>query len=1128
MILMSRFTALVLSTLVLLSFISCKQESSQENFPDGSSVKLTSPTSSNGKVDFRTVSAKQSGLNFVNRINETPGRSQIEWDYFYNGGGVAMADFDNDGLTDIFLCGNDSPNGIYRNKGNFQFEDKTSTALPNRASWTIGATIVDINNDGWQDIYVCNTGPDNDEQKLKNQLLINNGNFTFTDKAADYGVDLSSYSVQADFFDYDNDGDLDLWVNNHGRYRRIKTIMAEENIQTVRNNETLLGKINKVKKPGIAKSKSKLLRNDGGKFTDVSVAAGVSSLSFGLGLSIADYNDDGNLDVYVANDYWIPDYYYINNGDGKFTSRSDLIGHNSFFAMGSDAADYNNDNLLDLVVVDMTPKDHFRNKTLMESMDVKRFNLFTHMAKFTRQYMFNSFQVGVGNGYFSEIANALDVGLTDWSWAPLLFDMDNDGHNDLYITNGYFRDTKNQDYRSKLGKYDPSKIRGKTAFENLQSLPSIPVDNAVFRNTGNSQFENITKTASNLESSFSNGAAYADLDNDGDLDIVINNLNSQPTILQNRTSQNNYLRVILQSKNEADVKFSKLVLHSGDQKFRRDYAFTRGYASHMEPVVHFGIGQSNVIDSLTVKWPSGKTSTLTGIEINQTLKINASAQNKLPTSITKINPSFINASNLLSRANAIHAETFFDDFKKEVLLPQKYSTLGPALSVGDINKDGISEFYLGGSAGYPGKLFSLQGNSFVQIPNSDFDRDSSFEDLASVFIDVNSDGLLDLYVSSGGGGDVQNPVLLNDRIYINQGNGQFKRDVRALKGVNTSTKAIVPLDFDNDGDIDLFVGGRNSPGKYPELSESYLLENTNGTFDNIISQKFKDALPNMVTSASPIDINGDEYMDLVVCGEWSSPIVFINDGSKGFSKIQNTQLDDLSGWWYSVKVGDFDKNGKDDIILGNLGLNNKFHASSSKPLNVLYDDFDGNGSHDIFLTKKYKGKTVPVRGKECSSEQMPGLLDKFGTYESFASSSIADILGKDKVSSCGSMTVTSFESLVLLRKGDGFEVMPLPFQAQWSPILDMEIIDVNRDGNLDVIVAGNIFNAEPETPSYDAGKGYILYGKGDGNFDLSIDTRTSGLMMNYNAKEIAVIPHPAGYGLLVANNNGPTQLFIKN
>ena len=1108
--------------------VSCNQESTQQNLPESSKVKKDNPTTASREVNFRTISAQKSGVDFVNEINETPGRSQVEWDYFYNGGGVALADFDNDGLTDIFFCGNDSPNAIYRNKGNLEFEDKTKNALPSKAIWTIGATIVDINNDGWKDIYVCNTGPDNDEQKLKNQLLVNNGNFTFTDRAAEYGLDLSSYSVQADFFDYDNDGDLDLWVNNHGRYRRIKSILAEDNLNVIKSNETLLGKINNVKKPGVTKSKSMLLRNDGGKFTDVSVAAGVSSLSFGLGLSIADYNDDGFLDVYVANDYWVPDYYYINDGKGKFTNRTDLVGHISYFAMGSDVADYNNDNLLDLMVVDMTPKDHFRNKTLMESMDVERFNLFTQRAKFTRQYMFNSFQVGVGDGYFSEIANALDVGLTDWSWAPLFFDMDNDGHKDLYVTNGYYRDTKNQDYRSKLGKYDPSKIAGKSAFENLMSLPSIPVDNAVFRNTGDSQFENITKTATNLKSSFSNGAAYGDLDNDGDLDMVINNLNAPSTIMQNSSSENNYLRVKLLAKQEADVKFSQLMLYANGKEYRRDYAFTRGYASHMEPLVHFGIGKTNKIDSLIVKWPSGQKSTITDIAINQTLKIDALAQARKNNPIAQTKSSFVNATNLLTRANAVHSETFFDDFEKEVLLPQKYSTLGPALSVGDINRDGFSDFYLGGSAGYPGKLFSLQGNSFVQVPNPAFESDKSFEDLASVFVDVNSDGLLDLYVSSGGGGEVKNPVLLNDRIYLNQGNGQFKRDVKALKGINTSTKAIVPMDFDNDGDTDLFVGGRNNPGKYPDLSPSYLLENTNGKFENIITTDLQEALPNMVTSAASIDINGDADLDLVVCGEWSSPIILINNGSKGFTKMPSTQLDKLSGWWYSVKVGDFDKNGKDDIVLGNLGLNNKFHASATKPLNVLYDDFDGNGTHDIFLTKKYKDKIVPVRGKECSSEQMPGLLDKFGTYESFASSSIDDILGKDKVASSNTMTVTGFESLVLLQKNGGFEVSTLPFEAQLSPIMDMEVVDVNRDGNLDVIVAGNIFNAEPETPSYDAGKGSILYGKGDGSFDMTIDNRESGLMMNYNAKDIEIFPHPAGFGLLVANNNGPTQFFIKS
>ena len=1111
--------SLLLTTLLI---ISCQSDSTDK-------TEVTTKSKSSPDISFTSLSAGESGVDFTNYINENATRNGLTYDYMYNGAGVAISDFNNDGLQDLFFCGNDADNKIYKNTGNLKFEDVSSSALPPSKRWAFGATIVDINNDGLQDIYICNSGPD--LSNTVNELYVNQGDFKFTEEAAKYGLDVNSYSMQASFFDYDQDGDLDVWINNHGNSKDVAKVTEITKANTDDGSGlNMLQRLNKVNDNRIAKGKLTLLRRDGDKFTDVSKAAGIHTLAYGLGMSVADYNDDGLLDVYVANDFWIPDYYFINNGNGTFTNRMDYINHTSYYAMGTDAADYNNDNILDLSIVDMTPKDHYRNKTLMESMDVQRFNVLTDVFKFTRQYMFNSFHVGMGNGQFSEIANALNVSLTDWSWAPLMFDMNNDGYNDLYITNGYYRDTKNQDYRhaqDALRKQMKKKYTSKVAHEELLKVASTPVANGLFANNDQYQYNDVTQSGSNLGDTFSNGAAYADLDNDGDLDLVINNLTQKASILRNDSKSQNYLTVKINAQNEADIKHAKIVASLGEKTIRRDYSFTRGYQSCMAQEVYFGLGDATQIDQLQITWPNGNMSTFDNVLVNQKYEIDYASAAK--TQIASNDPPalFRDISKVMHAYQVKHSDKTYDEFAKEILLPHKYSNMGPALAVGDLNKDGFDDFYMGGSQGQPGKLMLMKGNKFFVSSAATLAADQNYEDIGAHFFDVNGDGFLDLYVASGGGGDIQSDNLLQDRLYINNGQGEFLRSGNSLPIITSSTKCIVSFDFDNDGDQDLFVGGRNVPGQYPSKAKSYLLQNDNGIFKDIMTTALEEVLSNMVTDAVTTDYNNDGYLDLVVVGEWSAPQLLINDQKSNFTPKEDENLSQLKGWWHSIEKSDFNGDGQDDFIVGNIGLNNKFHPNAKKPLDLYYDDFDDNGSVDIVLAKQYNGKTVPVRGKECSSEQMPILNEKFETYDAFASSSLEDILGKSKVRNSKNLRATTFSSVAMLRSGDSYTTIDLPFAAQWSPIMDMEILDLNADGKEDVIIAGNLVNTEPETPSYDAGKGIILYSNGDGTFKADYDTRSTGINLNKNVKQLETMRTPGGeIALIAGNNNDFLQIFL--
>jgi len=1072
---------------------------------------------------FKTLSASESGIDFVNRIDETWDRNTLVFDYFYNGGGVAIGDINNDGLSDIYFTGNDSEDRLYLNKGNLKFEDITSSALPSINKWSTGVSMVDINNDGFLDIYVCTSGPysDQDTAALTNLLYVNNGDLTFTESAKKFGLDIYSRATQAAFFDFDNDGDLDVWIGNHGELTTPDMMewsnqMRAKGFDQVRHVGHYLG------------------LNEDGIYRDYTEESFAFFVSFALGLAPGDYNDDGHIDMYVANDYFVPDQFYLGQQDGKFTNKiRELIDHTSFYSMGADAADINNDGLLDLAVVDMTPSDHVRNKTLMASMDAERFLFMTEKLGFTKQFMFNSLQLGVGMGGMSEVGQMMGVSQTEWSWAVLLADFDNDGYKDYFVTNGFYRETKDNDFKNRVKAYSDSTGVGynKEVYDYfVKRLASIPIQNNIFSNQQAEKYED--KTGEWLEDmpSFSNGAAYADLDNDGDLDLVINNLMSPSFVMENLCKQNNWLQVELKdSINPASVNFAKLYAYYGSDMQRVDYSFIRGYQSSVQPVAHFGLGNVEVIDSLVIKWMDGTQSILQNKEVNQKILVD---RNKIPSNETPIivrNDPFLDITFKIQNFQYIaHKENLFNDFNKEVLLPHRYSDMGPALAVADINGDGFDDFYLGGAMGSPGFIYIQNGKIFQPIKLPSFERDANYEDIGAEFFDVDGDGDLDLYVASGGGGDVElDASLRQDRIYLNLGNGLFERDEQRLPYMESSTKVVVPIDYDKDGDLDVFVGGRNSPGLYPMPAQSYLLENNKGYFKEIKADWLKE-VPGMVTGAEAIDLDGDKLLDLIVVGEWDTPTFFQNS-SEGMVKKEMPALNDYSGWWQSCTAIDIDKDGDLDFVLGNLGENNKFHPSIEKPLGVVASDFDMTGSHDIVLTKRYKGEEVLLRGKECSSEQMPFLNEKFKTYKEFATSNITEILGEEEIQEAARFEVKSFKNVILKNNGDfKFEVIDLPASAQWAPILNCIADDIDNDGNVDLIIGGTINNTEPETISYDAGKGAILYG--DGAFNFRVETRIdqTGFLFNKNVRDFKFVKLGTKQkGILVANNNNPVQMFFK-
>jgi len=1061
---------------------------------------------------FTLIGPEHSKVNFVNIIEEDATRNVFAYEYFYNGGGVAILDINNDKLPDLFFTGNMVEDRLFLNKGNFVFEDITAYAgVGGGNGWSTGITVVDINSDGFDDIYVSRSGGYSIPEMRKNHLFINNRDNTFIEQAASYGLNDMGYSTQAVFFDYDNDQDLDMYLVNHP--------IDFSRPNGIENREAT----------DLKYCSDKLYQNDGNNFfTEVSKSAGVQNDAFGLGVSISDVNNDGNMDIYVSNDYIEPDFLYLNNGDGTFKEMiREATRHISNYGMGVDIADFNNDGYTDIMVLDMVAEDYKRSKTLMGAMDAEGFwntvNAGNHY-----QYMRNTLQLNNANGTFSEIAQLAGVAKTDWSWAPLFADFDNDGYKDLFVTNGYKRDVSNRDFTAYTEEAAMAK-GGQVSFnlmEILQRIPSVKLSNYVFANNQDLTFSNKSSDWGLTQKSFSNGAAYTDLDLDGDLDLIINNINDYPFIYKNNSSvkgNHNYLNVELTAKILEGARIS--IYYTGESQML-EYNRTKGYLSCVGKVIHFGLGSIQTVDSVTIDYPQGYRETILNVKANQTLW--SYRKNALPHSRVHKHKaqSFVEITGERG-LEFVHEENEYDDFERELLLPAKHSNHGPAMAVGDVNGDGHQDLYVGGAAGFEGYLFmqNFKGE-FSMVEVNEWAQDKNCEDVDAVFFDADNDSDLDLYVVSGGNEFMANSNNLQDRLYLNNGKGVFKKSLRSLPEMLSSGSCVKPADYDQDGDLDLFVGGRVIPGKYPFSPRSYLLENKNGIFTDVTESNSNNISSiGMVTDAVWINNSEEGYPDLILVGEWM-PITYFNNDNGVLKNVDYPGFKESAGWWNCIEAADFDADGDLDLIAGNLGTNSKYAASIKEPMQVYCDDFDKSGNLDIVLAQFFEGNCYPVRGRECSSEQMPFISQKFPSYTVFAEASLSDIFGSESLSHSKVLKAHLLESVYIENLGDDFRITPLPNMAQLSPIQDVVVRDINMDGHLDAILVGNSYSPEVETGRYDAGTGLVLQGNGKGHF-IALNSSKTGLFTPFDARKTSFIQLPSEKSvLLVANNNGALQSFL--
>jgi enediyne biosynthesis protein E4 len=1092
------------------------------------------------------LDAEQAGITFKNTIQENSKYNHVIWDYVYNGAGVAVGDINNDGLPDIYFTGNQVADKLYLNQGNFKFKDitdfgfrisdfgRTTSETRNPKSkiphtWSSGVTMADVNADGLLDIYVSKFEPSTNKNERKNQLFINNGNLTFTEKADEFGLGDIGYSIQASFFDMDNDGDLDCYVVN----------------QPPSNNvEKMVDRVN----PGpCGDYTDRLYRNDGkGHFTDITLQAGVESCAYGLGIVVADINNDGWQDIYVSNDYFVSDFCYINQKDGTFKDlNKQYFKHQSLYSMGLDVADFNNDGFADVFTADMSAADHYRNKANMASMNTARFDLIT--KHFNHQYMFNALQVNNGNGSFSEIAQLAGVANTDWSWSSLFIDADNDGNKDLFVTNGIKRDIRFVDGMNKIR--DLLATNTIKLSDILNNAPSQKLSNYAFKNTKDFHFKNEAKNWGFDTPSFSSGMAYADLDNDGDLDLVINNVDDTPFIYKNNSKQN-YLRIKLKGSAANPfgygAKATIFYTPTGGKEIEKqvlELSPTRGFLSSSEPILHFGLGSIEMIDSVIVNWTIGKTSKIVNVKANQILVIDyksapSEIQNPKSKIVTPLSTKPIFNEILNKTLDFKHQESDFNDFKKEVLLPNKLSEMGPAMAVGDVNGDKLEDVFVGGGAGQASQLMIQQADGTFKSEML-IGENINAEKVKALFFDANGDGKLDLYVAHGSNEFEANSPNLQDQLYINKG-GKLEFDPSALPNMPTSTGVICAADIDNDGDLDLFIGSMMQQQRYPYPAKSYLLQNNKGKFTDITDVGFRfseiggTSKPEtrnpkselgMVRTALFTDYDNDGDKDLMLSGEWMTVEIF--DNNKGvFTKATIKGLEKTRGMAHSIVANDFDGDGDEDYIIGNLGLNNKFKKDSTKHFHIFSTDFDNNGVNDVVLSKEDgKGTLLPVRGRECSSQQMPFVAEKFKTYDQFAKSTLNDIYTPEKLNTALHYEINELGSFYIENKGKGmFQTALLPTIAQFSIISDMTVGDFDKDGKMDVLAVGNKYEAEVETARYDASIGVFLKGDGKGHFQ-TILSRDSGFFVNENARAISKLKVNNKNAVVIGVNNGVLKLF---
>ena len=1086
----------------ILSINGCKDNKS-ESQPQESIPAITAT------IKLQSLPSSETGITFANEIKEEGMINIFTWHFLYNGAGVAAGDINNDGLPDLYFAGNMVPDKLYLNKGNFQFEDITANSGISTQIWSSGVTMADVNADGLLDIYVCKNSPTGIADNNRNKLYINQGKNLFREQAAQYGIDDIGFGVQSTFFDADQDGDLDMYLVNQPFDEFARLV----NRPDVVANYTVT---------------DRFFFFENGKFVDKTVAMGMQDARYGLNVAIADFDLNGWTDLYVCNDYHHADQLYMNT-QGKFTDAlQSRTGHISFYSMGSDVGDVNSDGWPDLLSLDMAFEEHQKSKTNMGSMAPEKFWGYVNDGQHY-QYMQNGLQVNMGHGYFSEMAQIAGISKSDWSYSALFADLDLDADQDIMITNGVLRDLQNNDFNTMVKERYKGMVGPENYLEILKNLPSNPVPNILFGNDGNMQFTKLGAEAGFDTPGFSHGMAYADFDGDGKLDVVINNMNAPASIYKNVSStEGHYLKVKLKGPGtNLQGLGCSVMLYAGGKKEISTMQTSRGYFSSVEPILHFGLGGTTSVDSIKVYWDHKSMSVIKNIDADQLLTIDYAKEKKIPFAVDH-EASFDFKEESL--AEYVHWENEYNDYAKQVLIPYKMSQNGPHISVGDLNGDSREDFFIGGSAGYTGNIF-LQSTSgpFEKSKQPALEADKNAEDQESALIDTDGDGDLDLIVTSGSNEFADKDPALKVRLYLNDGKGNFTRaGTKQFPDVLVNGQCIEAFDADGDKDMDLYIGGRLVGGQYGISAGSKLLINQSGTF----TDQTKSLAPvldklGMVSDAVSDDVDKDGDIDLVVVGEWMKPTILLNDG-KGKMTAQEIESAG-SGLWWTIEKGDFDSDGDSDFILGNLGWNNKFGGSRGTKLEVYSSDFDHNGDFDVVLATTKKDKLLPVRGRECSSQEVPYVLEKFPTYESFANAKLSEIYPEEALESSVHKKLSTMSSIYLQNNGDGtFASVDLPLLCQAGPVKAFYVDDINGDKIPDFIYAGNHLPTEVETARYDGLYPGVCIGDGKGNF-ICNTTFVDGKLRVEDARDIRKINLQNGKAVyLIANNNQAMRVYSIN